>query len=363
MNLWDRSIAVIHENQKANGAFIASPSFPTYNYSWFRDGAYIAYGMDRAGDHESARRFFDWAVWAIGQRTKSTERAIATALSGTMPDEADLLDTRYTVEGQPGKMTWFNNQLDGFGTLLWAMSQHREITGTGRPNWRSSVDLLARYLSALWTFPCSDCWEEFPDKIHVASLSAVYGGLMGAASFLDAPLFSDEAGRIKEFVLANGVKNGALVKFIGTDWVDASLIHAATPYRLLDVTDPIMVQTVARLESELVVEGGSIHRYVEDNYYGGGEWILLTAYLAWHYVERGDLGRARELSAWIERQADEHGDLPEQVADHMLIPERLPGWIAQWGPVAKPLVWSHAAYLTLVLALNEISAQQENQVG
>ena len=46
MDLYHRSIDIIKENQAASGAYVASPSFPTYHYCWLRDGSYIAYAMD-----------------------------------------------------------------------------------------------------------------------------------------------------------------------------------------------------------------------------------------------------------------------------------------------------------------------------
>lgn len=352
VNLWDKSIEVITANQSPNGAFIASPSFPTYHYSWFRDGSYIAYALDRAGEHEAAGRFFDWATWIVSNRTEQAQRAIAIARSGVMPDDADLLDTRYTVDGQPGEMEWFNNQLDGFGTLLWAIEQHVLLARSNPPaSTLEAVRLLGDYLSVLWRFPCADCWEEFSDKQHIATLSAIYGGLNAAARLLEAGYLANEAEKVRAFVLEQGVVDGHLAKFIGSSWVDASLIHAATPYGLLEPDDPIMRATIAKIESDLRAQGGGLHRYVEDNYYGGGEWILLTAYLGWYYVELGEPDRARELLTWIESKADAEGNLAEQVPDHLIYPDMLPVWEARWGKVASPLVWSHAAYITLVDAL------------
>ncbi|KPV52167.1 hypothetical protein SE17_17090, partial [Kouleothrix aurantiaca] len=49
------SIALIRAHQSPNGAYVASPTFPTYHYCWFRDGTYIAYAMDLVGEHASAR--------------------------------------------------------------------------------------------------------------------------------------------------------------------------------------------------------------------------------------------------------------------------------------------------------------------
>jgi hypothetical protein len=54
---------------------------------------------------------------------------------------------------------------------------------------------------------------------------------------------------------------------------------------------------------------------------------------------------------WIEAQADAEGRLPEQVATHALAPERLGEWQQRWGESARPLLWSHAAYVALRLEL------------
>ena len=61
----------------------------------------------------------------------------------------------------------------------------------------------------------------------------------------------------------------------------------------------------------------------------------------------GDLERAHAALHWIEAQADEHGRLPEQVADHAFAPDRIDEWRELWGESARPLLWSHAAYLSL----------------
>jgi GH15 family glucan-1,4-alpha-glucosidase len=59
-NLRSHSLAVIRSGQAPTGAFIASPNFSTYHYSWLRDGAFIAYALDRAGAHDSALAFHRW---------------------------------------------------------------------------------------------------------------------------------------------------------------------------------------------------------------------------------------------------------------------------------------------------------------
>ena len=51
-----------------------------------------------------------------------------------------------------------------------------------------------------------------------------------------------------------------------------------------------------------------MHRYADDSYYRGGEWVLLAIWLGWYYVETGEQARARELLAWVEAQADDRGN-------------------------------------------------------
>lgn len=345
------SMSIIAANQTASGAFLASPTFPTYRYCWFRDGTYIAYALDLAAEHERAARFYQWAVEMILQRGEKAKQAISLARSGTVPPEEDLLHTRYLPDGSESTEEWPNFQLDGFGTLLWGMREHLVQTDQPLPAaWQPAVLLLIDYLNALWHFPCFDCWEEYGDKIHTATLAAIYGGLTAATSLVEVESCPAIA-EIPEFVHASCIADGSLCKFVGNPAADGSLIHATMPYRLLAPDDLVMRQTVSRIERELRENGGGVHRYRLDNYYGGGEWILLTAYLGCYYVEMGDVARADALRQWIEAQADETGELPEQVPEHLYHPDMLPIWQEHWGPIANPLLWSHAAYLTLLAYL------------
>ena len=347
-NLYTRSIELIRAHQSPSGAYVASPNFGEYAYCWFRDGTYIAYSMDLAGEHASAARFYEWATDMVASRRAQVERAVEAASRSNPPQPEDLLHTRYALDGQASDGDWPNFQLDGFGTLLWGLAEHVSISGRPLPEqWRGAVDLLARYLAALWRFPCYDCWEEFGDKIHTSTLAALYGGLNAASALLGDATHAGAAEAIKQFVMEQCVAGGTLCKFVGTDVVDSNLIHVATPYRLLSPDDPVMVATIGRIERELRRAGGGVHRYADDSYYGGGEWILLTAYLGWYYTERGQVSRALDLLRWIEDRAGGDCMLPEQVAEHLNYPDMLAVWEERWGPSARPLLWSHAAYLTL----------------
>jgi GH15 family glucan-1,4-alpha-glucosidase len=349
-DLYHHSIQVILDHQDPGGGYLASPTFPDYRYSWFRDGSYTAYAMDLAGERASAHRFHDWCARVVNQREGIVERAIEKTKRGEPLAGADYLHTRYTLAGREGDdTTWPNFQLDGLGTWLWALVEHARITGlsTLPPAWEAAAILVARYLATLWQHPCYDCWEEFGEYVHPYTLAAIYGGLQALRHLGLGEGWGKVMTSIQAFVIEQGAYDGRLVKSIGNPAVDASLTGVATPYRLLEPANPLMRATVACIEAELRRGGGGVHRYVADTYYGGGAWVLLTAWLGWYYAETQEPEKARETLEWVEEQADEQGNLPEQVPRPLNSPHYLGVWRQQRGEIARPLLWSHAQYIIL----------------
>jgi len=350
-NLITHSIQLILAHQAPTGAYVASPSFDTYAYSWFRDGSFIAHAMNRAGQHGSAAQFHRWAGGVLARYTPKIEQLIARQQRGETITIHEQMHTRFTLAGHESDADWTNFQLDGYGTWLWALADHLRRTSDAAlyAELRPQIVLLARYLAAFWPTPCYDCWEEFGDKIHTATLAALYGGLQAIGEYdptLETHALADQ---IRAFVLDNCVSDGRLIKFIGNPAVDAGLIGAATPYRLLPAHDPRMAATIAKIEADLL--RGGICRYLADTYYGGGAWLLLTAWLGWYYAEAGNYARAAELRDWVAAQATADNALPEQVGHDLLAPDYYQGWVERWGAIASPLLWSHAMYLILEDAL------------
>jgi GH15 family glucan-1,4-alpha-glucosidase len=351
--LYRKSVEIILENQDKGGGYIASPNFPTYHFCWFRDGAFIAYAMDLAGEGESAGRFHDWAARQIIEREAIVERALRKSRDGEALSGEDYLHTRYTLEGQEDtgeEEEWPNFQLDGFGTWLWALEQHIQRRSEPVPkSWRQAADLTSRYLAGLWELPCWDCWEEFEEHVHPSTLAAIYAGLEAHARMSGADHRSTLAA-IRERLEREFVYEGKFVKFPGDEAVDANLLSLAVPYGVFPPRDERMVATAAAIEETLVRSGG-VHRYAKDTYFGGGEWILLSAWLAWYYACLGDgesLQKAEKHLKWIRRQADANGWLPEQAAESLNDPAHLEPWVRRRGPIANPLLWSHAKYIILM---------------
>lgn len=358
-DLYQRSIEIILANQHASGAYVACPNFPTYRYCWFRDGSFVAYAMDLAGQHQSAERFYAWAARAVNGRADVIRRGLAKAARGEPLEEADILHTRLTLDGQDGtQQEWTNFQLDGFGTWLWALAEHQKMCPGALPaEWLAAAGLAAGYLAALWPRPCYDCWEEFGDKVHPHSLAAIYGGLkayreMSGGSVPQAVEAAPAA--IAAYIEAHFLFEGHFVKFAGQPAVDASLLGLAVPYGVVAADDARMLATAAEIERSLW--SGGVHRYAADTYYGGGEWVLLAAWLGWYQQQLGALEgpnaglagpKIARILGWIEAQAAADGSLPEQAPERLNDPAYYQPWLKRWGPIATPLLWSHANYMIL----------------
>lgn len=375
-NLLATSIEVILNNQSEWGSYVASPAFPTYQHCWLRDGSFIAHAMDVAGEHESAKKYFQW-VGRVILRYQGKLGEIARKIEAGEPIGKDeVLHTRFSLDGQEVTEddTWGNFQIDGYGTWLWALSEHGRLSGDASllDELYESIQITLRYLELVWMVPNYDCWEEHPEYLHPYSLATVYAGFNSVAGLEKSGKLKAGrvpaaalAERVREFMACFAVENGRLVKHIQPSsgntppqpiyrsGVDASLIGVTLPFFVLPLDHPLMAATIKAIESDLHRPNGGVYRYKADVYYGGGEWCLLAAWLGWYHASIGNIEQAQSLLEWIETQADNAGFLAEQVSDHILAPDFLEPWQMKWGPVAKPLLWSHAMYIILQQAIEE----------
>lgn len=286
MDLAARSVEVILAGQAPSGAYVASPTFEQYRYAWLRDGCFVADAMREAGHVASCDRFLDWCARIV------------------MADPDGPWDARYTLEGERDASEWPKLQIDGWGLYLGTIRRR------GSARWDEPAAHVARWLEQVWGEPCVDWWEE-REGVHAATLWCVGNGLR-----------SEE------------IRREALAR--AGDRLDGSLLFIGTP------------DLVAWVEAELVSPGGGVWRHPGDEYYGGGEWLLLTALLGLARPERAD-----ECLRWLEAHARPNGELPEQSQDHLLRPERYGPWVERWGEPASCLLWSHAMYLRLHHALRD----------
>lgn len=369
MDLYQRSIDIILSNQHKSGAYIASPNFPTYAYSWFRDGSFIAYAMDRVGHSESSQRFHQWSGIVIERQARKINELIIRKKAGEKIKPQEYLPARFNLDGTTIGDDWTDFQLDGYGSWLWALSEHHRLHKDDHflKTITPAVESIINYLISFWDTPSYDCWEEHLDAIHPYTLAAIYGGLKSAYKYLLPHTWlpvENTIVKIRTFIRKNCVHpDGYYRKLIYPDLIegdivltnmtDASLIGLAVPYEFDPVDNGIIRRTLQEIESKLYYPNGGVYRNLNDTYYGGGEWILLAAWLGWYWCRNGQYEKAAQIKSFIIEQADERGNLPEQISDRLLAPSYYTEWVHKWGDVANPLLWSHAMYIILCSELKD----------
>ena len=354
--LLDHSRSLIGRLQHPNGAYPASPTFSAYRgYCWFRDGSFIADGMSAVGDEESASRFFDWCGDVIWRHRGRVGRIVAAARTGRPLPDAEMLPARFLLDGSLGGDDWWDFQLDGYGTWLWAVAEHAERHGLALDRWAEPMRLTVEYLVSSWRRPCYDWWEEHAERVHVSTLGCVAAGLRAAAPVTSGALAEAAAGAgaaVEELIATDGAVGGRLVKWIGGDDLDGSLSALVAPLDVIDPRSPLATETIAAVDAELT-SGGGVYRFLDDTFFGGGRWPLLTCFLGLAKLAAGDRVGATACLDWAASAATADGDLPEQVDGRLLHPSVRQHWIDKWGPVATPLLWSHAMVLRLAVALGD----------
>lgn len=354
-------VAAILDAQAESGAILACPDFPTYRFSWLRDGAFCAVALDTAGETDAARRFHDWATACILSFEPPMRRAIEAMAVGEPVGADDFLPCRFSAGGRaPNGDGWGAFQMDGPGLWLWALDHHARAGGGASglgPGLQRTAALTAEYVSAMWRQPSYDAWEEHGDRLASSTLAACLAGLLAAHRLgLELAGMRDAVDGLRGELAARARHVGYLPRSDADPAVDASILWCGPLLGAFHRDDRGWTATLERVEAELVGTGGGVYRFAADTFYGGGQWPVLTAAYGLACLRRdgpGDRERARGAADWIERLRDPRGSLPEQSTDHPLHPERVAEWEARWGPVARPLTWSHALLTLLRAALDE----------
>jgi GH15 family glucan-1,4-alpha-glucosidase len=152
--------------------------------------------------------------------------------------------------------------------------------------YRCTIELTLQYITAFWQWPNFDCWEEHPDDVHPSTLACLYGGLTAIGCFEGREELLAAGADMKRFLQEHCVAEGRFVKSVvhrdgawraALPGVDVSLMWLTVPFGVFPPEEPLMKATLERIRGDLFADGG-MHRYKEDSYYGGGAWLLLTAW-------------------------------------------------------------------------------------
>lgn len=358
--LYKRSLMVIELHADANGGIIASSDSSslniwgdTYNYVWWRDGAFLAMAMDSARYHSISRNFFEFA--------KRNQAASGFFLHRHLPDG-------------PLGSTWHKPpfiQIDQTGIIIRALEYHYNKTldiNFLRSMWsmvKKAADFLVEFRNENGLpKPSYDLWEE-RFGIFTYSAAAVYAGLHSAASIAlelgksnRGELYAQTASEMREAILEElySVEKGYFIRSIVPydPTIDASILGLVL-FDVIEARDERMSNTIKIVEQRLLRNGG-IARYEGDTYCGYmNPWIICTLWLAEALLKKGEVDRAISYLSWtancqLNSPKVETGLLPEQIAN------------GREHKSVLPLVWSHGCYVWMMNQLfNAIDRGQQKK--
>jgi len=369
--LFYKSIMYVRAHVDVGGGIIASVDsdmlqhgLDTYAYVWPRDAAYAALALDRAGDTNVAKRFFEFCNKVITRNGYFMHKY--------------LPDTSLGSSWHP----WMRNgqlqlpiQEDETALVIYALREHYAhsrdlefLESIYNPLVEKAADFMVHYRDRETKLPDAsyDLWEE-KRGTSTFTASAVYGALEAAADLSKIlgkgkheTRYRAAAREIQEAILKYlfDEQTGTFVKlfnregdgFVYDKTIDISSAYGVFSFGVLPVDDPRLrraFETTVRTLSRGINIGG-IARYEEDGYFRvesdavGDPWITTTLWYAEYLIANAhtdaDFDRVREIFNWVVRYAQPSGILSEQL--HPKTGEQVS---------ATPLAWSHASYVSAVL--------------
>ena len=375
IDLFNRSLINIRTHVSYNGAIIASGDSDlfqfgrdTYSYVWPRDAAFVAIALEKAGDFNASRRFFEFCNDVITEEGYFMHKY--------RPDKSLGSSWHHWVKDGS---TQLPIQEDETALVLYALWDHYALSkdlefieSIYNSLIKKGAEFMISYIDFETGLPCPsyDIWEQ-DYGISTFTASTVYGALLAASRFAgmlgkteSERRYSEVAEKIRKGILTYlyDEKEGCFYKQILMNGqernvdrtIDFSSAYAIYKFGVLPTTDPKLIRsmekTVERLEVKTPI--GGVARYEGDAYnFKGGNipgnpWIITAMWLAQYYISKaskeGDLEEVRRWISWAVRVASPSGVLPEQIDPYT--GEHLS---------AAPLVWSHAEFVTTIISYLE----------
>ena len=370
--LYKKSLLILRTQIDNGGAITAGNDLDTaemgmdkYSYMWPRDGAMIAYALDKAGYPEITEKFFRFCANVI------------------TPDGYAL--HKYHPDGTVGSTwhPWVSNgqtqlpiQEDGTALIVWAFWHHfqeyqdMELLGElYEPLVAGPGNFMLKHRDEVTGLPLPsyDLWEE-RYGVHIYTTTAVCAGLMAAS---DLAVLLGEHRKAVEFRYASEAMKKAMDKYLYSDEygrfvrtvypesggykidpIPDSSLHAIFAFDIYDAQDPRVKRTMDAIRDNLTVKTliGGIARYkndylhrVSDDFTNvpGNPWFICTLWMAQYLIAKSmtitELNEALPLLEWVAKHALESGVLPEQLHPNIGVPLSI-----------SPLSWSHGEFILTV---------------
>lgn len=337
---------VIKDCALENGAIVAANIDKPYvhreaaNYRWVwpRDAAFVCVAADIL-NIPIQKPFFRW----LDKYPQDFVRR-------------KILYANYATNGRIGSMG-ITFQPDQVGVILWAIHTHFKKDLKKALEFKELIERLADGIVDHWDkthfdIHTVDIWEEIHRHTSVTmensftySLASCAKGLLLAYEVLPNHFWKETAHQmIEQIKKAYSPEDKYFYRTFGRvndKNIDASLLGLVWPFEIYEPRCPEMINTIHRIEKELVIKGG-VHRYQFDYYdgegsaqEGGGSWPVLNFWLAIYFVLSGQKSKAKKYYHWVLKKLDPkdyHNYLPEQIFD-------------DFRRGIYPLAWSHAMFV------------------
>ncbi|RZN33711.1 MAG: glucoamylase [Methanophagales archaeon ANME-1-THS] len=331
--LYERSIALIKENQHPNGGFYASPPGTRYAYIYPRDHSVIVLGALSADLIQEARLGLQFILDAQKPNGEFSQR--------------------YDVDGVD--RSYKELQIDSTGLVLFALGKYHERTEDDAfiaEYWekiqKSVTFILHNKNDEIDLIHTINSIHEYPAYEHgfeIYANSACCSGILKAVQMGNAVGRANEvsdrekeAKKVRESILTRlwSPFLRSFIKTIRIKSIDSKPLgydpfssvvtdpdaseYAPAYFELIEDSDWRVISTVKRLNAELWDPNlGGLNRYPEywDRNNGGyGPWPHFTAQLVRHFLKIDDRDMAEKYLGWCVEIA--HNDeLPEHIAPLM----------------------------------------------
>jgi len=320
-----------------------------YSFCWPRDAVFITKALDLVGMKDCSDDFYL-------KFCKMTQ------------DKTGMWEQRFYTDGRLAPCWGY--QIDETASVIYGVYDHFLFTNdidfldNSAEMCEKATEFLLKYTDDIFSGqfkmqPSYDLWEMY-EGYSLYSLSCVYGALVAMQKIYDILLsngkinenvdvkknvLNDTAIRLKEYCIIKFYDDNkkTLVRNNNDRKVDISLLGATIPFNMIDIEDKLIKNTVEKINLTLRTYTGGYVRYEGDSYMGGySPWPIATLWMAWYYLELGDVEMAEEIFSFVTNSASSHGLIGEQVNNDAM----KPSWVIG-------LTWSHAMYIIVLSKLLE----------
>ncbi len=318
-----------------------------YSYCWPRDAVFVSKALDILNMTEITDKFYE----VFSKQTQS---------------ENGMWEQRFYTDGKFAP-SW-GYQIDETASIVFGVYSHyykkqdkQILINTLEMN-EKAVKFLQQYIDYICEGKSSgkeiftknesyDLWE-MNEGIHLYSLSAIYAAfnvMQTIYKILEQKLGNIEKleeykTKIKKYCMENlyNKETKVLKRNTRDDVMDISMLGAITPFRMLDVNQPEVLNTIEKMEMTLQTYTKGYLRFEHDNYMGGNNpWVIATLWKMLYDIKKNDTIKVQNAMEFILNTATEHGFLSEQVDNSAMK--------ANW---VIGLAWSHAMFITALYSID-----------